>query len=205
MLRFGFMDMGLHRICAMHFLRNPASGRVMERLGMTREGVLREHDMKWGRREDVVVYGILRDEWECRKDARPHSVPMPFGAREAEEEGFPAYCGIACAGCPVRWATTEADPERQTRLRIAIASAARSQHGMDMETDDVTDCLGCVSETGRLLPSCLNCGIRSCARDRGLKSCAACRDYPCGKLQALFLIEPAAKHRLDVLRYTLYH
>jgi len=177
---------------------------VMEKLGMIREGVLREHEVKWDRREDVVVFGILRDEWECRKDARPKSAPAHVRAGDAGVDGLPAYCGIACAGCPVRWATTEADPEKQTRLRIAIASTARDLHGMDLETEDIKGCDGCTYETGRLLPSCLSCGIRSCARDRGLESCAACCDYPCGKLQAVFMIDPAAKHRLDVLRHTLY-
>jgi hypothetical protein len=115
-------------------------------------------------------------------------------------DGLLSYCGIACTACPVYWATIEPDPGRQTRLRAAIASTAQAEHGMDMETDDVTDCLGCASETGRLLPSCLQCGVRSCARVRGLENCAACFDYPCARLRTVFMIDPAAKHRLDVLR-----
>lgn len=63
-LRYGFQDLGLNRIFATYFSRNPASGRVMEKIGMLREGVLRGHVMKWGRYEDLVMYGILRSEWE---------------------------------------------------------------------------------------------------------------------------------------------
>lgn len=63
-LDHAFRVMGLHRVVAHHLQRNPASGRVMEKLGMTREGVAREHIMKWDRYEDVVMYGILRREWE---------------------------------------------------------------------------------------------------------------------------------------------
>src|SRR3982750_3610086 len=36
---FGFEELGLHRIEARHFIRNPASGRVMQKLGMQQEGV----------------------------------------------------------------------------------------------------------------------------------------------------------------------
>jgi RimJ/RimL family protein N-acetyltransferase len=55
--------MGLHRIVATHFQRNPASGRVMQKLGMRYEGCLREHVFKGGRYQDLMLYGILRDEW----------------------------------------------------------------------------------------------------------------------------------------------
>ena len=59
---FGFKDIGLSRIHA-HFLAdNVASGRVMEKLGMRHEGVLRQHIVKWGERHDVVLYGILASD-----------------------------------------------------------------------------------------------------------------------------------------------
>lgn len=60
---FGFRELGLHRIWANHFARNPASGRVLQKVGLTREGVLRQHLRKWDAFEDVVCYGILRSEW----------------------------------------------------------------------------------------------------------------------------------------------
>jgi RimJ/RimL family protein N-acetyltransferase len=63
MVRFGFESIGVNRIYATHFRRNPASGRVMEKTGMRREGVWRQHLMRWDRVEDAVVYGILREEW----------------------------------------------------------------------------------------------------------------------------------------------
>jgi len=56
---FGFTSLGLHRIMARHMARNPASGRVMQKLGMQREGVLRQHILKWGVFEDLVVYAVL--------------------------------------------------------------------------------------------------------------------------------------------------
>lgn len=63
-LRYGFEEIGLERIHAHHFARNPASGRVLEKIGMTYEGCLRRHVLKWGRYEDLAMFGILREEFE---------------------------------------------------------------------------------------------------------------------------------------------
>ena len=60
-IEYGFSVLNLHRIYAMHFSRNPASGRVMEKCGMVHEGRFREHVRKWGVFEDVDLRGILRE------------------------------------------------------------------------------------------------------------------------------------------------
>ncbi|MEM9313268.1 MAG: GNAT family N-acetyltransferase [Pseudomonadota bacterium] len=62
-LRFGFEELELNRIYGRHFARNPSSGRVMARIGMQREGVARQDAKMWGRYEDVVSYGVLREDW----------------------------------------------------------------------------------------------------------------------------------------------
>jgi len=59
---FGFEQLGLAKIHAHHMTRNPASGRVLQNIGMRREGLLRRHFKKWGKFEDVVCYGMLRGE-----------------------------------------------------------------------------------------------------------------------------------------------
>jgi ribosomal-protein-alanine N-acetyltransferase len=59
----GFGSLGLHRIQARHLTRNPASGRVMLKLGMRMEGINRDAMRKNGRFEDLAVYAILADEW----------------------------------------------------------------------------------------------------------------------------------------------
>ncbi len=66
LLRFGFEELKLNRIHAQHFVRNPASGRVLKKLGMQYEGRLRKHVRKWEEFEDLEEYGILRDEWHSR-------------------------------------------------------------------------------------------------------------------------------------------
>ena len=62
-LQYGFETFGLNRIYASHLSRNPASGRVMQKIGMRYEGCLRQHVKKWSVYEDLERYGILRSEW----------------------------------------------------------------------------------------------------------------------------------------------
>ena len=46
-----------------HLGSNPASGRVMQKIGMSYEGTRPEHHKKWGAYEDRVDYGLLAREW----------------------------------------------------------------------------------------------------------------------------------------------
>jgi len=68
-LAYAFEEVGLHRVHSGHFGSNPASGRVMQKLGMTWEGTRREHWKKWDRYEDAVLYGITAEEWRAARDA----------------------------------------------------------------------------------------------------------------------------------------
>lgn len=69
-LDFGFGTLGLHRIQAHHLVRNPASGRVMQKLGMQQEGIERDAVIKWGRHESIVLYSILEPEWRESRSER---------------------------------------------------------------------------------------------------------------------------------------
>lgn len=62
---YGFRTLGLNKIDAHYLARNGASGRVMEKVGMTLEGTLRQHIVKWEEPEDVVMYGILASDFEA--------------------------------------------------------------------------------------------------------------------------------------------
>lgn len=66
MLRLGFSELGLHRIEARVDSRNVASARVLERLGMRREGRLVLATLIRGEWADELVYAILADEWRAR-------------------------------------------------------------------------------------------------------------------------------------------
>jgi [ribosomal protein S5]-alanine N-acetyltransferase len=62
-LEFAFTEFRLNRVHAHHFSHNPASGRVMQKVGMRHEGHLRRHVKKWGEFYDVEAYGILRSDF----------------------------------------------------------------------------------------------------------------------------------------------
>jgi [ribosomal protein S5]-alanine N-acetyltransferase len=59
----GFEQIALNRIFANHFKHNPASGKVLTKIGMRHEGCLRQHVLKWGEFVDLEVYSLLREEW----------------------------------------------------------------------------------------------------------------------------------------------
>jgi RimJ/RimL family protein N-acetyltransferase len=62
MVAFGFATLRLNRIQAHHFTRNPASGRVLEKVGMRLEGVSRQAYRRWDRFEDVAMLAILASD-----------------------------------------------------------------------------------------------------------------------------------------------
>ena len=62
-IQYGFEDLGLNRIYATHFHDNPASGRVMQKAGMTYEATMRQKVKKWDAYKDLLYYGILREEY----------------------------------------------------------------------------------------------------------------------------------------------
>lgn len=59
MIGHGFSVMQLHKITATHMAGNPASGRVMQKVGMQQEGRLVDEVRKDGVFHTLVVYGIL--------------------------------------------------------------------------------------------------------------------------------------------------
>jgi RimJ/RimL family protein N-acetyltransferase len=68
-LKFGFEELGLHRIYAECHPRNTASARVMEKIGMRREGHFKENDWIKGQWQDSLVYAILEWEWKANEHA----------------------------------------------------------------------------------------------------------------------------------------
>lgn len=59
---------GVNRIQAEANPENPASLRVMQKAGMTAEGVLRQHVVMHGVATDQVMCSILRREWEAARE-----------------------------------------------------------------------------------------------------------------------------------------
>ena len=63
MVTFGFHELKLHRISAHCIADNTASAHVLEKLGMQREGQLRENEWMKERWWDTLLYSILDREW----------------------------------------------------------------------------------------------------------------------------------------------
>jgi len=65
--RFCFEQLGLKRLHAMCFARNPASAKILLNLGMKHEGRRRRHVRKWDVPEDLDLYGLLLEEWRAKR------------------------------------------------------------------------------------------------------------------------------------------
>ena len=61
-IQYGFETLGLHRIYASYVPHNVASGRVLQKIGMRHEGLMRSHIYKWGEFQDLECYGMLKTD-----------------------------------------------------------------------------------------------------------------------------------------------
>lgn len=63
-LKFIFHELNLYRVTITIFENNQASIALAEKLGFKREGVFRNHVQRDGLRFNMLLYGLLRPEWE---------------------------------------------------------------------------------------------------------------------------------------------
>lgn len=61
-IEFSFEELHMNRIEAQHEVDNPASGAVMRKCGMQREGTLRQRMINKGKYVDVDIYSILQKD-----------------------------------------------------------------------------------------------------------------------------------------------
>ncbi|MGW1432959.1 GNAT family N-acetyltransferase [Streptomyces sp. NPDC002431] len=61
-------ERGMHRVEWIASAGNTASTAVARRLGMTRDGVLRESYLYRGERHDSEIWAVLAPEWRSRQD-----------------------------------------------------------------------------------------------------------------------------------------
>lgn len=70
LLRFGFESLGLHRILAHCMTENHGSYRIMEKIGMRREGLFLEsrpaHKGSAEKYADEFSYAVLEKEWRAQ-------------------------------------------------------------------------------------------------------------------------------------------
>lgn len=63
-IRFVFTEYAVERLQARVFVGNDASDRVLQKLGFTREGVMRSAVLRRGQWWDIAIWSLLRREWE---------------------------------------------------------------------------------------------------------------------------------------------
>ncbi|RXJ04649.1 N-acetyltransferase [Anaerobacillus alkaliphilus] len=67
-VEFGFSQMNIHKISAAHNTDNPASGKIMSKVGMVQEGTIR-HMIRNAKNQykDCAVYGLLQEDYLKKK------------------------------------------------------------------------------------------------------------------------------------------
>lgn len=69
LLRHGFETMNLHRVWLRVYVDNLRAIRVYEKLGFVKEGRFRDGDFRRGQYRDVLLYSVLRGEWQARGES----------------------------------------------------------------------------------------------------------------------------------------
>ncbi|MGB7724025.1 MAG: DUF3795 domain-containing protein [Dehalococcoidales bacterium] len=109
-----------------------------------------------------------------------------------------AFCGLNCTGCDAfpanRNKMTSAEKKHAAEKWSELYSRGRTIKPEEMECD------GCLSMGGKLWNRCRNCEVRKCGMEKQVKNCAYCRDYPCEKLNEIFVIAPLGKDTLEIIR-----
>lgn len=68
---FVFHDLELNRLWAAAMTKNPASSRVMKKIGMSYEGTFRQHFLKWDKYEDIEYYAMLKGDFLKKAEGKP--------------------------------------------------------------------------------------------------------------------------------------
>jgi Acetyltransferases, including N-acetylases of ribosomal proteins len=58
---YGFRELNFNKIYATYFPHNPASGKIMDKIGMKKEALLKQHLKKNGKYYDIPMYSIFKE------------------------------------------------------------------------------------------------------------------------------------------------
>lgn len=61
-IQYAFTRLKINKVFAYHLAKNAPSGRVLQKIGMTQEGYLKEHRIKQGSFQDVKIFALLKSE-----------------------------------------------------------------------------------------------------------------------------------------------
>ncbi|MDP4171199.1 MAG: GNAT family protein [Bacillota bacterium] len=73
-IKFGFNKMDIVRIQARCFVENIGSARVMEKTGMSFEGIIRKGVLVKGKHQDIKMYSILKEEFSSLPNSKKENV-----------------------------------------------------------------------------------------------------------------------------------
>lgn len=62
-ITYAFTELKLNKVTSSYLAKNPASGRVMQKSGMIKEGTLKEHMLKDDEYHDLILYGITKNRF----------------------------------------------------------------------------------------------------------------------------------------------
>jgi RimJ/RimL family protein N-acetyltransferase len=68
LLRYGFLELGLHRVSLNVFSYNERAIRSYQKVGFVVEGISKNAILREGKRWDMIWMGILLDEWKSLND-----------------------------------------------------------------------------------------------------------------------------------------
>ena len=123
-----------------------------------------------------------------QRDERASGAPTVRKERAMERLSDVTYCGVYCPNCEARCQI----PQRASALIRAMKAGdydswcpAPTWQFLNNLTD-VSVTKSCREETC----GSPNCGIRKCAKSKGVEVCPLCAEYPCEKIQSFSRTEP---------------
>jgi hypothetical protein len=109
--------------------------------------------------------------------ARQKNRSQSFEGSSNVNDALLGYCGLYCGGC---------SSYQETKTGAKPTANGES-----------APCEGCASAV--VAPWCAECGIKACARKKGVRYCLLCDEYPCAKLMD-FTNDPRYPYHKEVHR-----
>jgi predicted RNA-binding Zn-ribbon protein involved in translation (DUF1610 family) len=90
-----------------------------------------------------------------------------------------APCGLYCGVCAVLYASL--DDNRKFKELLVGVYKGKLPDSDNLAVEDIY-CEGCLSENP--FGFCRKCGIKDCARQKGIQGCHQCADFPCSLIES---------------------
>ena len=110
-----------------------------------------------------------------------------------EEKWLIAVCGLNCASCFMYYERDQSDPDVQREIRETI-KWFREERNLELPRKDLV-CKGCLGPLN--VHWSHDCEMMMCAREKGLKHCLECEDFPCVLIEK-FAADGIEHHRRAV-------